>query len=169
MTTVIDPTELFFGAPVSLTVGGTEVGGTVDIPKITITPTIYSPDFQNAAGPIKDSDIITKILVAADVTVNQFTAAKIAWAMAGATTVAGTTTWKGGRIPSTAYKDVIMVGVGLDGREMTFTIKDAIANGPLEIDLGNTAIAGLKIHFEGRFGSTTPMLAPFTLVFSGGS
>lgn len=166
MPTVIAPEQLFFGAPVSLTVDGVEVGGTVDAPKVTLTPTVYTPDFQNAKGPVKDTDIITKLLVAAEFTVNQFIAEKMGWAMPGSTTAGGTTTWTPGRIPSAAYHDVILVGPGLDLLTMTITIFDAISVQPLEFDFSNTAIMGMKVRLEGRYDKTTPNVAPFSLVLA---
>lgn len=169
MATVILPEELVFGAPTSLTYGGTEVGGTIDAPKIQITTTVYTPEFQNAKGPIKGTDIVTKVVVAAEFTVNQFTAEKLAWAMPGAETTGDTTTWEPGRIPSSAYKDLTLVGEGLDGRQIVFTIYDAINVSPLELDFGNQSIAGLKMRFEGRYGSTTPNVAPFALELDLGS
>lgn len=164
MATEIKPEELFFGAPVSLTVDGTEVGGTVDIPKVTITPTVYTPEFQNAKGPIKGTDFITKLLVAAEFTVNQFVAEKLGWTMPGVTeSPPGTFRWTPGRIPSDAYKDVVLVGEGLDGREMVIGIQDAISVQPLELEMGNTAITGMRVRLEGRYAATTPNKAPFFL------
>lgn len=167
MTTTIDPTELFFGAPVSLTVGGTEVGGTIDIPKVTITPTIYTPAFQNAATKIKDTDIVTDIDVAAEFTVNQFIAEKIGWTMPGSTDVAGTRTWTAGRVPTEAYHDVVLVGVGLDGREMVITIFDAISVQPLDLEMSKSSIMGMKVRLEGRGSKEQPNKAPFALRIHG--
>jgi hypothetical protein len=161
--TEIKPEELFFGAPVSLTVDGTEVGGTIDAPKVTITPTVYTPEFQNAKGPVLETDIITKLLVAAEFTVNQFVAEKIGWTMPGATEVAGTFRWTPGRIPSTAYHDVVLIGQGLDGREMVIGIENAVSVQPLELDMSNTAIMGMKVRLEGRYAAATPNVAPFFL------
>lgn len=161
--TVIAPEELFFGAPASLTVDDVEVGGTIDAPHVLITPTVYTPKFQNAKGPIKGTDIITELLVAAEFTVNQFTAEKMGWTMPGSTDVAGTLTWTPGRIPTTAYHDVILVGVGLDGREMVVDIYDAISVQPLDLSMDNTAIMGMKVRLEGRYAAATPNVAPFRL------
>jgi hypothetical protein len=169
MPTTISPEELFFGAPVSLTYGGTEVGGTVDAPKVQITTTIYTPEFQNAKGPIEGTDIVTKVIVAAEFTVNQFTAEKLAWAMPGSTTTGDTTTWEPGRIPTSAYKTLVLQGEGLDGRAMILSIYNAINVSPLEIDFSNQAIAGLKMRFEGRYDATTPTIAPFALELDLGS
>lgn len=169
MATVILPEELFFGAPTSLTYGGTEVGGTIDAPKVLITTTIYTPEFQNAKGPIKSTDIVTKVIVAAEFTVNQFTAVKLGWAMPGSDQTGDTTTWTPGRIPNAAYKDLILIGQGLDTRQMILTIHNAINVSPLEIDFSNQSIAGLKMRFEGRYASTTPNVAPFSLELDLGS
>jgi hypothetical protein len=159
--TTIAPEELYFGAPAALTYGGTDVGGTVDPPKIIITPTVYTPEFQNAGGPIKGTDMVTKIHAAAQFTVNQITATKMGWGMPGSTTAGDFTTWSTGRIPSTAYHDVVLTGVGLDGRHMIVTIFDAIQVGPVEFEYSNGAIVGMKMNLEGRYTATTPTVAPF--------
>src|ERR1035437_1848739 len=123
MTTTIAPEELYFGAPTSLTYGGVECGATLDAAVVTITPTVYSPAFQNAKGPIKSADIVTHVAVEATFTVNQITAAKLAWGLPGATSTGGTgaqtITWTPGRIASAAYQSLVLVGPGLDGRTMT--------------------------------------------------
>jgi hypothetical protein len=147
-----------------------EVGGTIDAPKVTITPTVYTPEFQNAKGPILSTDIVTKVLVAVEFTVNQITAAKLAWGMPGATssggTGPGTITWTPGRLASGDYQDLILVGPGLDGRTMTVTINNAISVQPIEIDFSNTAVAGIKCKFEGRYAAATPTLAPFQVALT---
>lgn len=168
MATEIKPEELFFGAPVSLTVDGTEAGGTVDAPRVTITPTVYTPEFQNAKGPIKGTDFVTKLLVAAEFTVNQFVAEKLGWTMPGVDeSPSGTFHWTPGRIPTDAYHDVILIGEGLDGREMVITIEDAVSVQPLELDMSNAAIMGMRVRLEGRYAPTTPNVAPFSLVLGG--
>jgi hypothetical protein len=169
MTTTIEPKELFFGAPVSLTYGGVEVGGTIDPPKVTITPTVYVPEFQNAKGPIVGTAIVTRVEVAAEFTVNQFTAAKLAWAMPGCETVGDTTTWEPGRVPSDAYKDLVLIGEGLDGRSMVIAIHNALSTQPLEIDFSATAVAGMKVRMMGYYDADAPTVAPFSIELDLGS
>ena len=169
MATTISPEELFFGAPTTLTVDGVDVGGTIDAPKVTITPTVYTPDFQNARGPIKGTDIVTKVLVAAEFTVNQFTGEKMGWTMPGSETTGQVTTWEPGRIPSDAYKEVVLIGEGLDGRTMVVAIHDAISVQPLDIDFSSTAIGGMKVRLEGRYDPDAPTVAPFSIELDLGS
>jgi len=83
MTATITPEELYFGAPASLTYGGVECGATVDAPKVAFEVTTFSPEFQNAKGPIKGTVITTKVIPSCEFTVNQITAQKLAWAMPG--------------------------------------------------------------------------------------
>lgn len=164
MATEIKPEELFFGAPVSLTVDGTEVGASITEPHVTITPTVYTPDFPTAKGPVKGTDFITKVLVAAEFTVNQFIAEKLGWTMPGVTeSPPGTFRWRPGRIPTTAYHDVIMIGEGLDGREMVIGILDAISVQPLDLMMGITTIMGMVVRLEGRYAANKPNDVPFFL------
>jgi hypothetical protein len=83
VTATITPEELYFGAPASLTYGGVECGATVDAPKVAFEVTTFSPEFQNAKGPIKGTVITTKVIPSCEFTVNQITAQKLAWAMPG--------------------------------------------------------------------------------------
>ena len=85
MATTIAPETLYFGTPASLTVGGVEVGATVDPPTIEFEVEAYAPEFQGAGGPVKGTKMIRRIIPKANITVNEITAAKLAWAMARST------------------------------------------------------------------------------------
>jgi hypothetical protein len=85
MATTVDPSAIFSGAPVSITYGGVEMGATIAQPKLNIDVTAGAPDFTNAGGPVKDTAGYRKIMPSVEITVNEFTAQKLAWAMPGAT------------------------------------------------------------------------------------
>lgn len=87
MTTAITPEEMYFGSPGTLTVGGVDAGGTTEPPKLTIDITSYTPDFQNAKGPVKGTKIVTAVMAKLALLVNQISAIKLAWALPGATSV----------------------------------------------------------------------------------
>ena len=166
MAITINPEELFFGTPTSVTYGGTECGATVDPPVITITPTLYKPDFQNAVGPVTGAVFIVGVEVKAEFTVNQLTAEKLAWGLPGAEDVGGTITWSPGRVASAAFKDLILVGEGLDGRTLTVTINNALPEGALSIPFSKSEITGMKLSFIGYVDTTTPNTAPFSIELS---
>jgi hypothetical protein len=333
MTSTITPEELYFGAPASLTYGGVECGATVDAPKVAFEVSTYTPEFQNAKGPIKGTVITTKVVPSCEFTVNQMTAQKLAWAMPGsassssqsvgqlraglsttlgadpalgATTInlvsvttcatgdflrigttltealcevvrivtkgtagaldtiienssgggllidhgngenvvtvtgtilaapsaAGATnikvdavtglapgdfvrigydgkfetrelsavgtggvagtgltflvpltrdhsldewvievtalgsttiTWTPGRIDSSAYQDLILTGLGLDGRQMIVTLFDAMSAESQELEFSDSAVSGLKVKFTGYYDPATPTVAPFSI------
>ena len=117
MTTTIAPEELFFGSPTSITYGGTEVGATIDPPKVTITPTLYKPEFQNAIGPVRGAVFVTAVEASVELTVNQITAEKLAWALPGAEVAVDVLSWPPGRVHSSAFKDLTLVGERRDGRQ----------------------------------------------------
>jgi hypothetical protein len=169
MATTINPEQLFFGGPASLTIGGVEAGATVDAPRVTITPTVYTPEFIGAKGPVKGTDIVTRVLAAVEFTVNEFSAVKMGWTMPGSITNDGVTTWTPGRIPDASYKDVILTGNGLDDAVMVVNIYDAISVQPLEIDFSDTAIGGMRVRFEGRYDPDAPTVAPFDITLTGTS
>jgi hypothetical protein len=169
MAITISPEDLFFGTPTSVTYGGTECGATVDPPVVTITPTLYKPDFQNAVGPVTGAVFITGVEAKVEMTVNEITAAKLAWALPGATEALGVISWSPGRVGSSAFKDLILVGAGLDGRTLTFTLLNALPEGALSIPFSKSEISGMKLSFIGYVDTATPNTAPFTIEIAGGS
>jgi hypothetical protein len=253
MTTEIKPEELYFGTPVSLTVGGTEVGATTEPPTLEIEIEEYTPEFQGAKGPVMGTKIIRRAIPRVNLTVNQLTAEKLAWAMPGAastttsiapvggggtgalaspaaagdltitlgvgegadfsagdfvrvgaagptadyreiavggitgdvltftralsfahaaattvTQVEGdgrtTITWTAGRLPSSAYKDVVMRGEGLDGREIQVTVENAASAENQELSFADDDITGLSLALTGHYGPTTPTKVPLEIV-----
>jgi len=85
MPTTVDPNAVFSGAPVSLTFGGVEVGATTTTPKLSLDVEAGAPTFMGTGGPVEGTRGIRKIIPSVEVTVNEFTAQKMAWAMPGAT------------------------------------------------------------------------------------
>lgn len=90
MANIIVPESMYFGAPASLTVGGVEVGATLEAPKLSFDIEAYTPEFKNAKGPVKDTVIIRKVMPSLEVLVNELTATKMAWAMPGSSSAVGT-------------------------------------------------------------------------------
>lgn len=169
MAVIITPEELYYGSPVTLTYGGVDVGGTTEPPTVSIEITEAHPDFQNAAGPVKGTSVITDVMVSVQLLVNQMTAVKLAWALPGATEVGGVITWTTGRVPSSAYKDLVLVGQGLDGRTMTVTLEDAFSSENISIPFGKGEFGGLSMNFMAYYDPTTPYEVPFTVEFADGS
>lgn len=166
MAILITPEELYYGSPVTLTYGGVDVGGTTEPPTIHIDITEFHPDFQNAAGPVVGTSVITDIMVRAELMVNQMTAVKLAWALPGAVEALGVITWTAGRVPSSAYADLVLVGQGLDGRSMTVTIENAFSSENISLEFGKGSVSGLSMNFIGHYDPTSPYEAPFTVAFA---
>lgn len=169
MAVTITPEELYFGSPTTLTYGGVDVGGTTEPPRIIIEITKLEPDFQNAAGPVVDTSVITGVMVRCELLVNQITGAKLAWALPGATEVGGVITWTTGRVPSSAYKDLVLVGQGLDGRTLTATIENAYSAESIELPFGKDDFTGMSMNFIGYYDGASPYEVPLTVAFSEGS
>ena len=169
MAVTITPEELYYGSPTTLTYGGVDVGGTTEPPTVNIEITEAKPDFQNAAGPIVGTAVITDVMVSVDLMVNQLTAEKLAWALPGAEETGGVITWTAGRVPSSAYKDLVLVGQGLDGRTMTFTLENAYSAQPISLPFGKGEFGGLSMSFVAHYEGTSPLEVPFTVEFSEGS
>jgi hypothetical protein len=85
MPSTIDPSAIFSGAPVSILFGGVECGATTAVPKLNLEVEAGGPEFTNAGGPVKSTRITRKIIPSVELTVNEMTAQKIAWALPGAT------------------------------------------------------------------------------------
>jgi hypothetical protein len=251
VTTTITADDLFFGAPASLTVGGVEVGATITPPKVSIEATQYAPEFQGAGGPISGAVFNTKIKASVSFTVNEITAAKLAWSLPGSTNVAGagtpsanadafattldadanagstilsvtattapiaaghwvkigtgataefrivkevitgaalevtealffdhlstedvvrtvdgattTISWSTGRVPSNAFKTVVLDGVGLDGQHLIVTVSNALSDGKLEVEMSDSALAGSEVTMTAYYDGATPTLCPVTV------
>jgi hypothetical protein len=253
VATTIDSTALFFGPPASLTVGGTEVGATLTPPKVTVEATQYAPEFQGAGGPISGAVFNTKIKATVEFDVNEITAAKLAWAMPGSSSVVGTAattggggtgtlyadvaagatnikvtsvanltagdylkigdageeeihriavggvgtinggtgitletpllrahdagddyvevddagttviTWSTGRVPSATFKDVIIDGLGVDGRHLKVTVSDALSDGKLNVEMSDAVVAGSHVIMTGFYDGATPTLCPVSI------
>jgi hypothetical protein len=169
MAVTITPEELYYGSPTTLTYGGVDVGGTTEPPTVSIEVTAATPDFQNAAGPIEGTVVVTDILVSVELMMNQMTAAKLTWALPGATETDGVITWTAGRVPSSAYKDLVLVGAGLDGRTMTTTLENAVSAESISIPFGKGEFGGVSMRFVAHADAATPLEAPFSIAFSAGS
>lgn len=169
MSVTITPEEVYFGAPTTLTYGGVQIGATITPPVIHFDITKWDFIPENAAGPIEGASVVTDVMARVELTVNQITGAKLAWALPGAAEAAGVVTWTAGRVPSGAYKDLVLVGPGLDGRTMTVTLENAMSAENLSIELGKSNPAGLAMNFIGYYDPTTPQVVPITIEFSAGS
>lgn len=82
--------------------------------------------------------------------------------LGGGTTI----TWTAGRVPSTAYKDLILVGQGLDGRTMTTTIQRAKSAENISLPFGKGEFGGLSMRFIGHVDPANPLVVPFSIVFA---
>ena len=85
MPSTINPSAIFSGAPVSISYGGVECGATTEVPKLTLDVEAGGPEFTNAGGPVVATRITRRIIPSVELTVNEMTAQKIAWALPGAT------------------------------------------------------------------------------------
>lgn len=81
-------------------------------------------------------------------------------------TVDGSTTtisWSTGRVPSLAFKDVVLDGVGLDGRHLIVTVTDALSDGKLDVEMGDSAVSGSAVTLTGYYDGLYPTLCPVSI------
>lgn len=169
MATTLSPDDLLFGTPTSITYGGTETGATIEPPVWSVAPELYKPMFENAVGPVRGAVFITGAEVKVELVVNEFTAAKLAWAMPGATEVGGVITWSPGRVALTAFKDLVLTGKNLAGNDLVLTVKNALPEGTVSIPFSKKELSGMKLTFIGYVHEDTPQELPFSIVLGAGS
>lgn len=151
----IQPDLLFYGAPATITVDGTEVGATFEGTSIQISYETNADKTRPQGGRTR---IVKGLLFVKSATckvrfrVNEFTAEKLGWAMPGSTSsVAGSTTTiqpVAGRVPSTAYKNVVVSGVGLDGLPLVVELDDAISVIDTDFPFNDDDWSGFALEME---------------------
>jgi hypothetical protein len=83
MTTVIHPERIWFGTIAAITYGGDDVGASEDPPKVNFDIKESHPDYQQSKGPVMGTVTIDEVLVSAEFSVSELTAALIAAALPG--------------------------------------------------------------------------------------
>ena len=124
MATVIHPEELFFGTPVSLTVGGVEAGATTEPPTWEFEVEEYTPEFQGAGGPVKGTKVIRRVRPRVTLRINEITAEKMAWAL-GNTTSTSTST---DEVGAGGYADTLANPSAIGDTTIVVTNAEAAAN-----------------------------------------
>jgi hypothetical protein len=135
--TAIDPSAIFSGAPVSITFGGVDCGSTTAVPKLGIDVTSGAPEFTNAGGPVKGTRGIRKIVPTIELTVNELTAQKIAWAMPGATATSSAS-----------------LGQTLAGLDTTLAADPALGATNVKVTSVTTVTVGQFVHIGPPAGAT---------------
>jgi hypothetical protein len=85
------------------------------------------------------------------------------WVIVVAALGSTTITWTPGRIDSSAYQTLVLTGLGLDGRQLIFTLYNAMSAESQELDFSDSAVSGLKVKFTGHYAAATPTVAPFDI------
>jgi hypothetical protein len=169
VATTVDPGAIFQGAPFSIEYGGVECGAMIDNPKITITPTASTPKFTNAKGPIVGTTTVSYVECTVEFTVNELTLARLAMAMPGAQAVGDKITWAPGRVPTSAYKDLVIQQEGPDGKTFVFALYNALSVNPFTVELAPDKPNGIAMKFMGYAEGSAPGDAPFHIELDLGS
>jgi hypothetical protein len=74
-----------------------------------------------------------------------------------------TISWRTGRVPSNAFKTVVLDGIGLDGRHLVVTVNDALSDGNLSVEMSDSAVAGSHVVMTGYYDGSDPTLCPVTV------
>ncbi len=166
MPLAIQPDLLFFGGPTSLTVDGEEAGTTFEPPKITVEYETNADKIrpQGARGPIKGLLFVKSAICKVVFRVYEFSGSKFTWVLPGAD-VTGTTRLtvqpRAGRMPSSAYKSVVMEGLGLDGLPLRFELDDAISVVNQDIALSDDDWSSFAVELMATGDPNTPDVLPW--------
>lgn len=86
------------------------------------------------------------------------------WVYEIAATASTSIAWEIGPIPASAYKDVVISGMLVDGTPVTITIKNAIGIKALAISL-DRKYAGIPVTLRGTYLPSAPKTVPFNIVY----
>ena len=68
-----------------------------------------------------------------------------------------------GRVPSAAYGDLVIQGIGLDGEALVVTLFDAINEANAEFAFGEAETTGIPMSFVATVDTTDPTLIPWAI------
>ena len=163
MATTIDPSAIFSGAPVGITYGGVEMGATTAVPKFGLAVESGAPVFTNAGGPVKGTRRNRKIIPSVEITVNEQTAQKLAWAMPGATALSSESVgypgaaYSGGTLATTLGADPDLGATAIRLASVTTAATgDFLRIGPASPTEDNSEI--VRITFLGTAGATDTII-----------
>lgn len=74
-----------------------------------------------------------------------------------------TITWSIGRVDSTTFKDVILDGIGLDGRHLVVTVSNALSDGKLTVEMSDSSVAGSHVVMTGYYDGDNPRDCPVSI------
>lgn len=137
MVSTINPSAIFSGAPVSILFGGVECGATTAVPKLSLEVEAGGPEFTNAGGPVRNTRVTRRIVPTIELTVNEMTAQKIAWALPGATATSSAS-----------------LGQTLAGLDTTLAADPAIGATNVKVASVTTVTVGQFVHIGPVAGAT---------------
>jgi hypothetical protein len=165
VTTVFTPESMYFGAPTSLTVGGVEVGATLEAPKVAFDIEKYTPEFPNSKGPVKGTVMIRRVVPRIEFLVNELTAAKIAWAMPGVTSTVGTGATTSGGHDEVLSADTVVGATVIKFPGTALANPSAAADDIVDTATAHGFVAGQRVMFESITGGTgLTALTPYFVI-----
>ncbi len=74
-----------------------------------------------------------------------------------------TISWRIGRVASTAFKTIVLDGIGVDGKHLLVTVTKALADGKLSFEMSDAAVVGSHVVMTGHYQGTDPTLCPIQI------
>ena len=171
--TATTPVNIVLG-PGNLEVGGIDVGATEGPTLFRVEATRFEPDLNGALAGVVGTVYNVNEVPYMEVTVDEITAANIQLALPGISavsdasseTISGLT---GPCIAETAHKDVVLTvpicaADGTSTLNLVVTVKNALAEGNLEMAYQKDGNTKFKIVFKGYVSSSTPAGPTWTML-----
>lgn len=167
--TVNTPARLVFTAG-TITVGGVDVGATMEGNVFRLEKEISEPHFHGVRGPLAGGMFMSSLVPYLETTLAEITGVHIGWAIPGVTVLsnASSETISGfvpGCIATTAFKNIILTVTKCDGKTVVLTVKNAIMVDAPELSFNDEGDpVTMKMVWKGCYAAANPTVAPFTIV-----
>lgn len=165
------PANLVIGAG-DVTADAVDVGVTADDNTFTIEEEIFEPDNLNGVpGMLVGTQYKIRgegILACTMPEVNATVIGHL-WPGSRSATVGDTTTldWDGTRrIPTSAFRDMVLTVPGLDGKEFTFEADDAINQGSLEFAGQNAGLMSPRGEWHSKWDPSALTASPYRITYT---
>lgn len=171
MAVTATTTDALVLGPGNLTFGGTDLGATEGNATLKFARKSYAPRFTGSGGPLKGGRRQFEFIPMLTVTLGEFSLATLQASMPGSTVTGDgsatpeemTTTI--GRIADAEYQDAVLTVDPGDGRTITVTIENALADidEDVEAEFGDEAHGSHEVTFIGHYDPATPTVAPYKI------
>ncbi len=139
----VDPNAIFSGFPVSITYGGVDLGSTDGVPKLGLEVVSGAPTIKGASGPVRGTEGIRTAVPTVEVTILEFSAEKVGWALPGSTATSSESVG----VPAAGLDTTLAADPALGATNLKVTSVTTVAAGDL-IRVGAAGVAATELNSE---------------------